>query len=52
MGDERLGIDYGRVLGLPVTYLIGRNGKIAARFAGEADLKQIESKVRELLLER
>jgi peroxiredoxin len=52
MGDEQLGIDYGRVLGLPVTYLIGRNGKIAARFAGETDLKQMESKVRELLLEQ
>jgi cytochrome c biogenesis protein CcmG, thiol:disulfide interchange protein DsbE len=52
MGDEKLGDDYGRVLGLPVTYLIGRNGKITARFAGETDLDQVESKVRELLLER
>jgi cytochrome c biogenesis protein CcmG, thiol:disulfide interchange protein DsbE len=52
MGDEKLGIDYGGVLGLPVTYLIGRNGKIAARFAGETNLEQIESKVRELLSER
>jgi peroxiredoxin len=49
MGDEQMGIDYGRVLGLPVTYLIGRNGRIAFRFSGETDLKQMESRVRELL---
>jgi peroxiredoxin len=52
MGDEKLGSDYGGVLGLPVTYLIGRDGKIAARFAGETGLEQMESKVRELLSER
>jgi thiol-disulfide isomerase/thioredoxin len=52
MGDEKLGNEYGGVLGLPVTYLVGRNGKILARYAGETDLDQIESKVRELLSQR
>jgi len=49
MGDEKLGNDYGGVLGLPVTYLIGRDGEIAARYEGETDLEQLEGKVRELL---
>ena len=49
MGDEKLGNDYGGVLGLPVTYLIGRDGKIAARYEGETDLEQMEGKVRDLL---
>jgi len=52
MGDAKLGNHYGGVLGLPVTYLIGRDGKIAARFAGESDLKQMESTMRELLSRR
>jgi thiol-disulfide isomerase/thioredoxin len=52
MGDEKLGNEYGGVLGLPVTYLIGRDGRIAARISGETDLKKMESKVRELLSAR
>jgi peroxiredoxin len=52
MGNEKLGNEYGGVLGVPVTYLIGRNGKIAARYAGETDLDEIERKVRELLSQR
>ena len=52
MGNEKLGSEYGGVLGLPITYLIGRNGKIAVRYAGETDLDQIESKIRELLSAR
>src|ERR1700756_2258877 len=34
MGDEYLGADYGGVLGLPVTFLIDRDGKIHARYQG------------------
>jgi thiol-disulfide isomerase/thioredoxin len=52
MGDEKLGMAFGGVLGLPVTFLIGRDGRIAARFGGEADLNQIESRVRSLLSQR
>jgi len=52
LGDAKLGNDYGGVLGLPVTYLIGRDGRIAARFAGESDLKQMESAVEKLLSQR
>jgi len=49
MGDERLGALYGRVMGLPLTFLIDRNGVIRARFQGETDLNSIERRVRELL---
>jgi thiol-disulfide isomerase/thioredoxin len=52
MGDERLGLEYGGVLGLPITYLIGRDGKIAARFGGETDLNAMEKQVRTLLEQR
>lgn len=50
MGDERLGARYGGVLGLPLTFLIDRNGVVRARFQGETDLKLIENRLRTLLI--
>jgi len=49
MGDEKLGELYGGILGLPVTYLIDRNGVVRARFQGEADLGKIEEQLKHLL---
>ena len=49
MGDEKLGELYGGVLGLPLTYLIDRNGIVRARFQGETDLKSIEKQLKALL---
>jgi thiol-disulfide isomerase/thioredoxin len=49
MGDEQLGMQYGGILGIPVTYLIDRQGQIRARFQGETDLKALESQIKELL---
>ena len=49
MGDERLGNQYGGILGLPVTFLIDRNGRVIARFAGEADLNAMEDQIKHLL---
>jgi cytochrome c biogenesis protein CcmG/thiol:disulfide interchange protein DsbE len=49
MGDARLGDAYGGVLGLPVTYLIDRDGRIEAQIKGEADLAALESRVKRLL---
>ncbi len=51
MGDERLAARYGGVLGLPLTFLIDRNGVVRARFQGETDLKVIENRLRSLLAE-
>ena len=49
MGDEHLGELYGGVLGLPVSYIISPQGVIVARYQGEPDLHQMESKIRALL---
>jgi thiol-disulfide isomerase/thioredoxin len=49
MGDAELGERYGRVLGLPKTFLIGRDGKVQAQFQGETDLKAMETKLRAAL---
>ncbi|HZY72745.1 MAG TPA: TlpA disulfide reductase family protein, partial [Edaphobacter sp.] len=49
MGDEKIGELYGGVLGLPVTYLIDRKGRIVSRYQGEADLKRLEREVLKLL---
>ncbi len=48
MGDEYLGADYGGVLGLPVTFLIDRAGKIQARYQGDS-LTRINSEIQRLL---
>ncbi len=49
MGDETIGELYGRVLGLPVTYLIDMNGEIRAEYRGETDLNAIEMQMKMLL---
>ena len=51
MGDEELGHLYGGVLGLPLTFLIDRNGEVRAQFRGEPDLKAIEARLKALLSE-
>lgn len=42
MGDAQLGDQYGGLLGLPVTYLVDRQGKILAKFKGDSDLDAME----------
>ncbi len=37
IGDAKLAERYGGILGLPVSFLIGRNGRIYAKHAGESD---------------
>jgi len=49
MGDAALGQRYGGVLGLPLTFLIDRNGIVRAKFQGETDLGKIEASLRSLL---
>jgi peroxiredoxin len=51
VGDEALGKLYGGVLGLPVTYLIDRRGRVRARYEGASDLPRMEDRVRKLLAE-
>ena len=49
MGDAQLGDQYGGLLGLPVTYLIDRRGKILAEFKGETDLDAMEHAIQDAL---
>ena len=49
MGDEKIGLLYGGVLGLPVTYLIDRKGIIRTRYKGEANLGAMESAIQRQL---
>lgn len=42
MGDEHLGTAYGGILGLPVTFMIDRHGKILERYQGASDLTDIK----------
>jgi cytochrome c biogenesis protein CcmG, thiol:disulfide interchange protein DsbE len=51
MGDEKLGEMYGGILGLPVTFLIDRNGKIRFKFTSSARLSQIRGQIEKLLSE-
>ena len=48
MGDEYLGDAYGGVFGLPVTFLIDRDGKIQARYQ-DAPLARIKSDIQNLM---
>lgn len=49
MGDAQLGEAYGGLLGLPVTYLIDREGKIIAKFNGDSDLEDMERTIQAAL---
>jgi cytochrome c biogenesis protein CcmG/thiol:disulfide interchange protein DsbE len=49
MGDAKLGAKYGGVMGLPLTYLIDKNGKVRARFQGETEVGAIEKLLRTML---
>lgn len=45
MGDEKIGEQYGGVLGLPISYLISPDGKIIERVQGETDLNALEKRI-------
>lgn len=52
LGDEKLGELYGGVLGLPVSFLIARDGTVVARIEGETDLHALEARIQELLTQK
>jgi cytochrome c biogenesis protein CcmG/thiol:disulfide interchange protein DsbE len=49
LGNDRLGELYGGVLGLPTTFLIGRDGRIYAKHVGATDVDVIEAEIKQLL---
>lgn len=49
IGDAGLAERYGGILGLPVTFLIGCDGRIYSRYSGKADIMQVERELKPLL---
>ena len=49
MGSPKLADQYGGILGLPITFVIDRNGRITARHVGATDASVIEAEVQKLL---
>jgi hypothetical protein len=49
LGTEKLAQAYGGVLGLPVTFLIGRDGQVAAKYVGEVQMPVLEQEIKSLL---
>lgn len=45
VGDSKLADSYGGILGLPVTFVINRDGQIRKKFVGATDPAQIEQEV-------
>jgi cytochrome c biogenesis protein CcmG, thiol:disulfide interchange protein DsbE len=49
MGDAKIGELYGGVLGLPIAFLIERNGRIYAKHVGATDVSVFEKEIAGLL---
>ena len=49
IGDASLAERYGGVLGLPVSFLIGRDGRIRAKHVGETDVSGMEREIKSAL---
>jgi len=49
LGDEKVADAYGGVLGLPVTFLIGRDGRMAAKYVGEVEMSSMQREIESLL---
>jgi thiol-disulfide isomerase/thioredoxin len=49
VGDDRLAELYGGTVGLPTTFLIGRDGRIYAKHVGATDISVFETEIKELL---
>jgi peroxiredoxin len=45
LGTAQVAEAYGGVLGLPVTFLIGRDGGVAAKYVGEVPLQAVEKEI-------
>jgi len=49
LGNEKVATAYGGVLGLPVTFLIGRDGTVAAKYIGEVQMPTVQQAIESLL---
>ena len=49
MGNAKTGELYGGVLGLPIAFLIGRDGRISAKHIGATNISVFEKEIVDLL---
>ena len=49
MGTPKTGESYGGILGLPITFLIGRDGRIYAKHIGATNAAVFEKELKSLL---
>jgi peroxiredoxin len=49
LGNEKVAEAYGGVLGLPITFLIGRDGRVAAKYVGEVEMPVLQQEIETLL---
>ena len=49
MGDAKTGESYGGILGLPVCFVIDRNGRILRKHVGPVDARVLEDEIQPLL---
>ncbi len=49
MGNAKTGELYGGVLGLPIAFLIGRDGRISAKHIGATDIALFEEEIKSML---
>jgi cytochrome c biogenesis protein CcmG/thiol:disulfide interchange protein DsbE len=49
MGDAQTGERFGGVLGLPLSYLLDAQGRVVARYQGEASIAAMERQIKALL---
>jgi peroxiredoxin len=49
MGSQKIAEGFGGVLGLPTTFLIGRDGRIRAKHVGATDFPKLEREITALL---
>jgi cytochrome c biogenesis protein CcmG, thiol:disulfide interchange protein DsbE len=52
MGNAKTGELYGGVLGLPIAFLIGRDGRISAKHIGATDISVFEKEIKSMLSSR
>jgi len=45
LGNEKVAQAYGGILGLPITFLISRDGRVAAKYVGEVQMPTLEQAI-------
>ncbi len=49
LGNQKVAEAYGGILGLPIAFLIGRDGRIHAKYVGEINMSVLEQEIKMLL---